>query len=192
MTRLSHLLLALPIVFLILALVLCAEAQTFQEVLYPLSADLSNIVSPVGSATSSIDLANINIWNVPFDDGFGNVLEVRANSGSTSPAAAISTNTYFTVTFSSSDAMNTLEFDVNSGGSSTPRGWVVRTSLDGYASDLGSGSTVYAAPALVTMSLPSDVSSITFRIYVFSPSISSSVDFRNLRLLYVPPVSPTE
>lgn len=114
----------------------------------------------------------------------------------TSAATAISTSSYFTITVNASStvpmALSQLLFDVGKGGASDPRGYFIRSSLDGYASDLFAQTLplgVTQAPTAVVVNLSGiagmdRVSAVTFRFYVYTPTpTSNSVDFRNLTVV---------
>ena len=70
-----------------------------------------------------------------------------------------------------------LHFDAGRGGSSTPRGWVLRSSVDGFASDIATAEIPTVQPALTSfdvslLGVPYQdlVSPVTFRIYGYAPT----------------------
>lgn len=112
---------------------------------------------------------------------------------STTPAEAVSNNQFFQFT-ATPDAgfeldLTNLTFDAARGGFSTPRGWVLRSSLDGFATDIATATIPTAEPTLtpflIDLSGPAfqDVASaMTFRIYDFAPSIGVGIFYDNLTL----------
>lgn len=74
------------------------------------------------------------------DDGFGTVLQAYPHIGGTSASGALANNDYWslTITAQSGQFLNigTLFFEVGKGGSSDPRGYFIRSSVDSFASDV--------------------------------------------------------
>ena len=153
---------------------------------------------PFTSDFNSIDLAN-NIASATFsgatlDDeiignhGFGNVLQAYHDGSSIDN----STTHYYTLEINASMArtfnISKLQYEVGKGGSSDTRGYIIRSSVDSFATDvistdLPTGSQT--APALneIDFSANSDYSNLTtltLRFYVYSPNTFNSVDFRNI------------
>jgi hypothetical protein len=122
-------------------------------------------------------------------DGFGNVLEAYPIAGSTSAALALVNNSYFTLALSITPGAVgpvVVSFNVGKGGNSDPRGFSVRTSLDGFASDvlsqtLPSGANQAPAPQSFGLNLTGETA-VTLRFYVWSPGTNNSLDFRNLQV----------
>ncbi|PPD45283.1 MAG: hypothetical protein CTY16_10305 [Methylobacter sp.] len=161
---------------------------------YPFTTDLNPSVLGTGVQSSSYDGSNLSNSYIG-DDGYGNVLEAYPSLGSTSYGSAETNNSFFSIAVTASGGnylnLGTLQFEVGKGGNSDPRGYFIRSSVDGFASDLFSTllpSGTQQAPGLQTIDLSSlsifqNLSSIDFRFYVFTPSPSgNSVDFRNLEL----------
>ena len=79
--------------------------------------------------------------------------------------------------------LTALDFDGFRGGAGTPRGWAVRTSVDGFASVLATSDFPTARPTFTHINLSlagaafQNLSTITFKIYAYSPATGSSVDF---------------
>jgi hypothetical protein len=87
--------------------------------------------------------------------------------------------------------LTTLQFEVGKGGNSDPRGYFIRSSVDGFASTLFATNLPTGpqmAPALQTIDLSTlsayqNLSSVDFRFYVWTPNPTfQSVDYRNLQL----------
>jgi hypothetical protein len=162
-----------------------ASAQVY--VLYPFSTDLNpTVLGP--SVTPTLGLATLSSAFVG-SDGFGNVLEAYPIAGSTSAALALANNSYFTLALSISPGAVgpvVVSFNVGKGGNSDPRGFSVRTSLDGFASDvlsqtLPSGANQAPAPQSFGLNLTGQTA-VTLRFYVWSPGTNNSLDFRNLQV----------
>lgn len=85
--------------------------------------------------------------------------------------------------------LSSLTFDAARGGTATPRGWALRSSVDGYASEIATQAvpTVYPAtsPFSVDLSAPAFqglTGATTFRLYQYSPGFGSGVFYDNLTL----------
>jgi hypothetical protein len=79
-----------------------------------------------------------------------------------------------------------VRFEVGKGGTSSPRGYFVRSSLDGYTSDLVlvTFPDGQAAPSLESFIVnAAGQTAVTFRFYIFTPDYTeNSIDFRNVRI----------
>ncbi|MDA7517558.1 PEP-CTERM sorting domain-containing protein [Akkermansiaceae bacterium] len=132
--------------------------------------------------------------NLGYPTPLNPVLQVSPpNNTTTTVAQAVANDSYFTFTISpdtlTSLRFDTLTFKAGRGGGSTARGYSVRTSLDSFTSDLGSGdipaqrpnfsnlSADLSAPAFDNITAP-----IEFRIYVYSPAIGNSLEFDDIIL----------
>lgn len=169
------------------------SAEAAMIVQYPFATDTAPLLG-AGVQSSNYDASHLSDFFVA-DDGFGSVLQAYPSSGSTDFASAAANNSYFSITVTASGGsdldLGLLQFEVGKGGSSDPRGYFIRTSVDSFASDLFSTllpSGAQQAPALKSINLSGspvfqNLSSIEFRFFVFTPNPSgSSVDFRNLEL----------
>ncbi len=99
---------------------------------------------------------------------------------STTPADAVANNQYFQFTIAAnvgySLALSDITFDAARGGSSTPRGWVLRSSVDGFAADIATDTVPTVQPtftgfntSLAAGAYQGLTSPVTFRIYGFAP-----------------------
>lgn len=166
-----------------------AQAQATTQVLYPFTTNLLATSVPAGT-TEALSIANLNPATAVGDDGFGNVLEAYPSAGSTSRATALANNSYLSVTINRPAlelGQSVLSFDIGKGGASDPRGYVVRSSVDGFAGDLLAENLPSGAPAAPVQKNVSvnavGQTSITFRIYVWSPNpAANSIDIRNLKV----------
>lgn len=103
------------------------------------------------------------------------------------PALAITNNAYFnfTVTANAGYVLNltSLNFDAMRGGAGTPRGYVVRSSVDGFSANLAQSDIGTARPTFTNVNVDlsaaafQNLPTITFRIYSYSSATTSSVDF---------------
>ncbi len=108
----------------------------------------------------------------------------------TTAAAAVTNNAgySFTITANAGYVLNltSLNFDAMRGGAATPRGYVVRSSADGFAANLATADLLTARPTFTNVNVSltgsafQNLGAITFRIYGYSPATGSSVDFDNL------------
>ncbi|MGR8935637.1 MAG: hypothetical protein ACU837_14780 [Gammaproteobacteria bacterium] len=163
---------------------------------YPFNVDKnpSSIATNVQSSTYN----GSNLYNSYIgDDGYGNILEAYPSTGAIDASSALSNNSYFTVALTANAGqtidIGTVEFEVGKGGSSDPRGYFIRSSVDGYTADLIAETLPLGSqppPAQKTINVSGNpayqgLNSITFRFYVFTPAQSGwySVDFRNLTFL---------
>jgi hypothetical protein len=164
---------------------------------YPFTSDTNPSQLGAGVQSSTFDSSHL-LQIIVGNDGFGNVLQAYPPAGSTNAAAALANNSYYSITVTAAPGnrldLTTLQFDVGKGGDSDPRGYFIRSSVDGFGSNLFSTNLPTGpqqAPALQTidlstLSLYQDLSSITFRFYEFVPDEVAgtlhSVDFRELEL----------
>ncbi len=131
-------------------------------------------------------------FNVSAQASMPNFLEITPNGNATTEAAAVSANAYYTFTVAPKNfiTMKLTSIAVDdaqaySGGV----GWALRSSVDGFASDLGShtsGLTTSPTTATQTVNLSGTfltglTSQVTFRVYSFgsAPSTPTTV-FDNL------------
>ncbi len=158
---------------------------------FPLTSNfLATSLGP-GIASASIDTSSLTT-NPPYigNDGFGPVGEFYPNTGGTSASTAISTSSYFSITLTSTGGplnLGSFDYSVGKGGSSDPRGYAVYDSLDSYAAALRSeqlptgANAAPVAESLVLNNSFATANSVTFRVYVYTPSAThNSVDFLNL------------
>jgi hypothetical protein len=109
---------------------------------------------------------------------------------STTAADAVDNNQYlqFTATPNTGYAMNlsNLTFDAAESSSSGPSGWVLRSSLDGFASNIATSQVTTPTLSEFTVGLSGaafqNVPEATFRLYVYSPGTDTGVFFDNLTL----------
>ena len=123
-----------------------------------------------------------------FDNASVDQPVIRLSPGpATSVAESITEDSYvqFDLTGTDLDAAS-VTFDFAGGGASQPRGWDLRSSADGYAASLGTGTATSVSPSMDPVSV--DVSSIgaetnlSFRVYVHGPSSGSIIYVDNFEV----------
>jgi hypothetical protein len=115
------------------------------------------------------------------------VLRIDPGAGSATPAQAVANGTYFEFTVAADDGffldLDNLMFGAARGGSGTPRGWVLRSSVDGFANNIATADITTVRPdlKLYTIDLSdaayTDLTEITFRIYSYVPAGGQSVEY---------------
>jgi len=121
------------------------------------------------------------------------VLRVNPDGNANSAAAAVTNGVFFSFSLEPEAGyvlnLTSLEFKAARGGASVPRGWVVRSSLDAYAADIGTADIPSQRPNWTNYSL--DLSGalyqnisgpVTFRFYVYSPAAGSTIEFDDITL----------
>jgi|SRR6516164_160800 hypothetical protein len=111
---------------------------------------------------------------------------------STNPSQAVAGGRYFEFTVAADLDfflnLDSLTFRAARGGGATPRGWVLRSSLDNFAADIASMAVPTQRPELTdfTVDLRSDafqaLDAVTFRIYSFAPNSGQSVEYVDVAL----------
>ncbi len=164
----------------------------------------SAIGDPANAVALEISSAATTPANAPF-------LRVTTADGNTTPSTAFSQNRYFqfsiTASLGSDVDLSSLTFNVARGGDGNPRGFLVRSSADNFATTL----TATGSPALTTnadatttgydittvrpnytaVNIPLTAaafqniqslsgSAITFRVYSYAPAVGSSVDYDDI------------
>jgi len=120
-----------------------------------------------------------------------NVSSAGPTAGATSAALAVTNGSYFFVTITptsgNSMSLTTLTINMARGGSSTPRGYQVRSSVDSFAASLGGADLDTVRPTWTAVSIDLSgagfqtvTSTITFNIYVYSPSTGNVIDWDDL------------
>lgn len=129
------------------------------------------------------------------------VLRVGDAVASTTAAAAVANNQYFTFSVTANPGYlltgTNLTFNASRGGTSTPRGYVVRTSVNNFASDLAADAVATNRPVWTNINIPLGATfvnqtAVTFRIYVYAPGTGSSLEFDDITVngLVVPSAAP--
>lgn len=115
------------------------------------------------------------------------VLRIDPGANSTNAAQAVANDRYFEFTLTADDGffldLDNLQFGAARGGSGTPRGWAVRSDVDGFTNTIATADMTTARPDLklytVDLSDPAytGLTEITFRIYSYAPNGGSSVEY---------------
>ena len=157
----------------------------------------TNITAPPASTAANLSVTDLNATGssarllasgiLPDTIFLGNLLATAADS--------VSGNRYFQFTITPDSGyqldLTSLTFDVSRGGASTPRGWVLRSSVDGFASDIATDTIPTVQPTLTAVSVGLGGASyqgltgdITFRMYGYMPSQGPFIglNFDNLNL----------
>jgi hypothetical protein len=199
------------VIFLLVALMcplICADAargDVLVQYTFPTpTTDPSQRTGPGFAATDvdenavATDISLSNSLPVPgenfIDDrspAYGRpTLRIDPGSNSTNAAQAVANGTYFEFTLVADDGffldLDNLMFGGARGGSGTPRGWVVRSSADGFATNIATAdmTTVRADLKLYIVDLSdpayTNLTQITFRIYSYVPSGGQSVEYADV------------
>lgn len=135
-----------------------------------------------GGALVTYEISNLGYTSDP-------ELRVSPPSSTTTAAAAVANGAYysFTLTPGASDplTLTSLGFQAARGGGGT-RGWVLRSSLDNYAANLGTSDIATQRPTFTSYDVPLGsafenlASPVTFRLYVYTGSSTSTLEFDNI------------
>ncbi len=132
-----------------------------------------------------------------------NLFSVSVDNSATTPVTAVTNGQYFQFTISPpvgrTMTYQAIAFEAaKEAPNSTGRGWVVRGSLDGFASDLGTQPIVGPAPTFTdfVLGLPPATytevaTSVTFRIYTYAAAPLEFVDYDNIQILATVDPLPT-
>jgi len=146
-------------------------------------------------ASSAVSAGSgLGVFSVGTDSWSGSVQVLKTGPGTAvtgaTAANALSNSWYFSVTLTALTTMSvgSIEVDWSRGGTSENRGWFVRSSLDGFASDLYSNTTpAGTATGLQSQSINlsgfTGLSTVEFRFYIWTPTTNRYMDFQNLRFM---------
>jgi hypothetical protein len=155
------------------------SAQADIIVQYDFNTNLSpTTIAPNVTASPATGAPGVPMFGL--DSTGGNTYaQLMPFPGATTGATAVSTNSYFQFTVAPAGGfaldLTSLEFDSSRGGPAIPRGWVVRSSLDGFASNLAGPTDVPTADPIFThyaidlsgAAFQGLTSPLTFRIYSY-------------------------
>jgi hypothetical protein len=124
---------------------------------------------------------------------FANSVFLQQNVLSTTPDQGVSNNQFFQFTAAPKAGvtlnLTNLTFDVTRGGASTPRGWAVRSSLDGFGSTIATADIPTQNPNLSPFNVnlsastfQNVASAVTFRVYGYAPSTGVGAFYDNVTL----------
>ena len=148
--------------------------------------------SPAISGATITSGSGLSVFDVSTDSWSGSVellnTSPNGNIDNASAADAIANNWYFDITLTPASSMDldAITLDWSRGGSSGTRGWFVRSSLDGYASDLYSNETPDGTPTGLNHAsfdltgFTNLTTATTFRFYIYTPSTVRYMDFQDI------------
>lgn len=154
----------------------------------PTTTDGNLVATAVQDTSNKVGIEISSAATTPAGAPFN---RVDPQGNATSAAQAITNAVFFsfTVTPNASMSLTDLQFDAARGGGGTPRGYDIRSSVDNFATDLGTADLATVRPTYthVTIDLSGAAfqnltTPTTFRFYVYSPGGGSSVDFDNIVL----------
>lgn len=178
-----------------LVLALLANSA-FAEIIvqYSVTGDSFNTTTnAVGVAGSTLTNASLGTFETrSFSYSTDPEIKVIPPVSTTTASLAVANNSYFsftvTPTLKEMD-FSSLTFKVARGGSSTPRGWVVRSSIDSYTNNIDSGDVPTVRPtwtdesvSLSGASYQNITAAVTFRIYIYAPSTGYSLEIDEITL----------
>ncbi len=151
--------------------------------------------------------ANVTASDVTFAGGvstqFTTIPDILAvNVAATAPATAVSTGSFFEITLAptSGNALDLASFTFDAAAATIGGGYVLRSSLDGYTTNLAAApiSTIYPAfsPYNVSLADPSfqGVSGpVSFRVYTYTPGSNPAAGYDNVTIngVVIPVPEPT-
>lgn len=151
---------------------------------FPLRTDANHAYKDSSLNQAAFEFSNLNIQGFA-SDGFGSALLTYPQTGSNSAATTAS---YFTLTLSSSTPFDPhfLRFKVAKGGSSDPRGYLIKSSSDGFTSNVAVETLPSGAPSApqqreVSLGIVG-VTSIVLRVYIWAPSSMNSIDWWDMEV----------
>jgi len=121
-------------------------------------------------------------------------LRIDPDGGAASLAEAVQNDKFFEFTIRPQGDLRldlfSLEFDVGRGGSGTPRGWGLFSSVDNFATEIATRTVGTIEPDLTHVFVDLSDSRfqglggpLTFRMYSFTPGDGLSLEFDNITLL---------
>ena len=103
-------------------------------------------------------------------------------------ADAIANNWYFNINLTPNSTMDigSIEADWSRGGTGGARGWFIRSSQDGYATDLyanetPAGTATGLQHVSVNLSGFTGIAATDFRFYIYTPAVLRYMDFQNVQ-----------
>ena len=157
--------------------------------------------SSVLSNASVTQGSGLSMYSVDTDSWSGSIQVLKTGPGTevsgATAATALDNDWYveFTLTANSSMDIRSIEADWSRGGTYGTRGWFVRSSLDGYTSDLYSNQTPHGTAAELqhasfNISGFTGTSMVTFRFYIYTDRTSRYMDFQNVQFNSTADISP--
>lgn len=135
------------------------------------------------AATGDLTASDISVNATLFRFTGVNLLRI-SQSNSTTSGAAYTNNEYFETTVTGSGlTITNISYKAARGGSSTPRGFALRTSNDSYATEVFNDQFATVTPTFEDVSQDVSISvgsGVTLRFYVFAPSTASEIQVEDL------------
>ncbi len=186
----------MAMVFGLAGFVVNAQAAILAQYTFPtIQATPAGNINPTttgaGMTLSPITNGATNVYEVS-SNGYASDPELRVGPQSTTLTGAVGANSYvqFTLTPNGGNELNLTNLTLNAarGGGATPRGWGLRSSLDGYTANI-SGPNDIPTQRPAWTGYNADLSGagyqgvtipITFRIYFYSPATGSTVEMDDI------------
>ncbi len=181
---------------IMIGLTATAGAAVFAQYTFPTNqgppaGNINPTISGTGLTVSPITNGATNTYEVS-SNGYGSSPELRVGPQSTTLPGAVTANSYvqFTLTPDGGNQLNLTNLTLNAarGGGETPRGWGLRSSLDGYASNIsGPNDIPTQRPTWTGYNIDLSgaqfqglTAAITFRVYFYSPATGSTVEMDDI------------
>lgn len=160
---------------------------------YNFETDLSPTTTASGLTASTLGTGSLASAVVSGGIYATKVCIVTPPNTATEADNAIIANSYLSMTITPSAGkyldLDSISFLIAKGGASSPRGYVLRSSVDNYSSDIAAAevTTVRTVQTSVAISLSNGTfgrvkSSITFRLYFYTPTTPTALDLDTLVL----------
>ena len=179
------------ITFLMLLFATTANAEVLVQ--YSMTGgSAETTTNATGIAGGTLTNGSMTSFSTSDSAGYSSDPEIRVlpASGATASSTAVSTNSYFSFSVTPTNLemdLTSLTFNTARGGSSTPRGYVVRSSIDNYASNIATANINTVRPTWTAVSIDLSgasfqnlTSAITFRIYSYTPGTSLSIEYDDI------------
>jgi len=153
------------------------------------------LAGPIDSAGSAAGVELFEAVQSGMFEAAHDIVVLRVPVLAISPASAVAEDSFFQFDLIGATNrefdLSELSFGAYNGGTTTPRGWVLRSDADGFAADIASGITTTStsdstAPEPFTVDLSSaafqNLNAITFRMYAYAPTENFVVSFTGLEL----------
>jgi hypothetical protein len=180
-------------IIVLIIICLCSFTKGATLIQYDMAAAAPSTEAAGVESNDSANGQSLPTWEVPSNQSYASdpVLYLAPLNGATDAASAVSGGSYFEITITPAEGkkftLTDLDFNAARGGAATPRGWVLRSSIDSYAgnidtSDIATQRTTWTAfnVDLTGGSFDNLEAAVTFRIYVYAPTTASSIEFDDI------------
>ena len=174
-----------------LSLLTCANAQELVRYDFPGSSFAPTQTAPGVVAFDIDDIGSLA--SIAPGTSLPDSIFLQFEVLSTDAQQAVANDQFFQLTIAPTNgeqvSFSELIFDIGRGGPSTPRGWVIRSSIDNFLNDIDTAVVPSTQPALTTFSVDLISSEFqmlnsptTFRFYGYGPSAGNvGLFFDNIR-----------